>query len=284
MKKYNLVWFLAAGIALSAGLSSCLKTESQYVDLSQVGAIAQIPSAAFYGVADHQSFLTTKTPTPFTFDVSVASPNLPASSTDITVGVNGAALTQYNTDNGDSLALLPDSTYSLANATVTVPAGQRLATVTLNFNTTKIDATKRYALPVSIKSATNGVAVSSNYGTKLIIIAIRNAFDGAYHSVGTFNHPTAGIRKIDRDKKLTTINANTSSTEYADLGGSGWTMNLVVNPDNTVTIVPTGASNAGTMQTGVNKYDPATKSFTLSYQYAGSGGNRIVNEVITLKQ
>jgi hypothetical protein len=272
---------LVAGLGL--GMSSCLKDDEHYTDFQNVGYVAEIPSSAFFGVVDNEGFPIQTTPYAYPFDVNIASPNPPTQNVDVTVGVDAAALTRYNAANGDSLQLLPAEAYSLGSTTVTVPAGKRLATVDLKFNTSKIAVNGYYALPITIKSASNNVAVSANYGTKIIVIKIKNIYDGQYRALGTFTHPTAGARKIDRDKTLITIDGTTSQTDFADLGGNGWQMWLRVNADNTVTLIPKGAANPGTVQFGVNKYDPATKSFTLNYKYAGAGGDRVINEVITKK-
>ncbi len=115
-----------------------------------------------------------------------------------------------------------------------------------------------------------------------ITVAVANLYSGSYHSEGKFVHPTAGPRDINRAKTLAPIDAQTCETEYADLGGNGWKMWLRVNPDdNSVEIIPIAPASPGTVPNGDNFYDPATKSFTLNYKYAGAGGDRVVSEVIT---
>ncbi len=269
-------------------MSACLKDDAHFTDFAGVSAIADIPTSANNGVEDHKSFLLSTAPTPFSFDVKVESPSATVANTDLVLGADKAYLAKYNSANGTNYALLPDSSFSIANATVTIPAGSKLGTFTMNFNTSKIDPVKAadpdtgYALPITIKSATNGVTPSSNFGTKLVIISIRNAYEGQYHSVGYFMHPTSP-RAINRDKFLSTINSNTVQTEFADLGAAA-TMQLVVNADNSVKILIPGSSSANpaTVQTA-GKYDPATKSFTLGYYYVAASGNRVINEVISPK-
>ena len=286
MKKL-LYSFVVGGLAIS--MSGCLKDDEHFVDLQGVGAVAEIPSSAFYGIEDNRGLPIQTTPIGYSFDVNIASPTPPSQDVTVTLAVDKAALDAYNTANSTSYQLLPANLYQLPNLTTTVKAGSRLAPVQLSFfsgadkvpdPTAYNDAT--YALPIKITSASNNVAVSSNYGTKIIILKIKNNYDGDYHSKGTFAHPTAGTRKIDRDKTLGTIDVSTVQTEYADLGGSAY-MWLRVNPDNTVTIIPKGTANPATVQIGTSTYDPATKSYTLNYKYAGAGGDRVINEVITRK-
>jgi Domain of unknown function (DUF1735)/Domain of unknown function (DUF4361) len=287
MKKYHKILGLLMGVSLMFTSTSCLKDEERFTDFAGVGAIAEIPSSAFYGIIENQSFTFSTKPVGYSFDVNIASPSTLSQSVDVTVGVDAAALKKYNDANKDDptktpLEVLPTTGYTIVNSTVTVPAGKRLGSITINFNTDKIDASKSYALPISIKTATNGVVVSSNYSTKILAVKIKNIYEGDYSATGLFTHPVLGPRKINRPKTLQTVNGTTVETEFADLGGSGWTMQLVVNADNTVKLVPTGAANQGTTQFGVNKYDPAKKTFTLNYQYSGGGGFRVINETLTL--
>ncbi len=287
MKKL-LYSFVVGSLAL--GMSSCLNDDEHYVDFKNVGAIAEIPSAAFYGVADNRGLPIQTTPIAYSFDVNIASPTPPTQDVTVTLAVDKAALDAYNAANNTTYQLLPTTLYQLPSLTTTVKAGTRLAPVALTFysSSDKVsDPTAyndaNYALPLKITSASNNVVVSSNFGTKIIFLKIKNNYDGTYRSVGTFTHPTAGQRKIDRDKTLGTIDATTVETEYADLGGSGWLMWLRVNPDNTVTIIPKGSANTGTVQFGDNKYDPTTRTFTLNYKYAGAGGDRVVYEMIKIE-
>lgn len=287
MKKLFLYSFLAGGLAF--GLSSCLKDDEHFTNFQNVGAVAEIPSSAFYGIEDNQGIPIQTTPTTYSFDVNIASPTPPSQDVTVTLAIDKAALDAYNAaDTTRHYQLLPTSLYQISGLTTTVKAGSRLAPVQLSFfsSTDKVpnptaynDA--EYALPLKITSASNNVAVSSNYGTKIIFVKIKNQYDAAYHAVGVFTHPTAGARKIDREKNLVTVDLTTVQTEYADLGGNGYSMWLRVNADNTVTIIPKGSTPATSSQIGVNKYDPATHTFTLNYQYPGAGGNRVITETLT---
>jgi len=278
---------LLAGLATS--LTGCLNDDEHYTDFKNVGAVAEIPSSAFYGIGYNQGLSISTTPTSYTFDVNVASPTPPTQDVTITLAVDQATLDAYNSANSTSYQLLPSTLYQISSLTTTVKAGSRLAPVVVSLYSGSDRVTDpgayndaEYALPLKITSATNNVAVSSNYGSRIIFPKIRNQYDGDYHSKGTFTHPTAGKRTIDRDKTLTTVNLTTVQTEFADLTtDNNYYMQLRVNSDNTVTLTPKGASPAATVQFGTNTYDPTTKSFTLNYKYAGSGGDRVISEVIT---
>ena len=290
MKKLLLYGFMLSSVAL--GMAGCLKDDEHFTDFAGVGAIAEIPSSAFYGVEYSQGLPVAADQVDYSFDVNIASPTLPTQDVTVTVAVDNATLDAYNKANDTEYTLLPASLYNIASLMTTVKSGSRLAPIKITFysagNKGKVpDATAyndaEYALPVKITGTSNNTPVSSNYGYKIIILKIKNQYDGDYHSKGTFTHPVNGKRTIDIDKTLATIDGSTVQTEYADLGGSGWLMNLRVNADNTVTLIPKGSASTATIQFGNNTYDPAKKAYTLNYKYAGSGGDRVINEVITLK-
>ena len=288
MKKLLLYSFAIGGLALS--MTGCLKDDEHFTDFQGVGAVAEIPSSAFYGLEDNQGLPIQTAPISYTFDVNIASPTLPTQDVNISLSVDKATLDAYNAaDTSRHYQLLPASLYQVSSLTATVKAGTRLAPIVLSFSSGSSQVpdptaynNANYALPLKITSASNNVTVSSNYGSKIIFLKIKNNYDGDYRSVGTFNHPTAGARAINRDKTLSTIDASTVQTEYADLGTAAL-MWLKVNADNTVTITPKGTASTATNQFGVNKYDPTTHAYTLNYKYAGAGGDRVINEVITLK-
>jgi hypothetical protein len=202
----------------------------------------------------------------------------------ITMGVTQGALDLLKATNikratagDDAYEPLPVSVYSFVNPII--KTGQKEAEFSVKVKLIKtLDYTKEYVIPVGISNA-NGVKISENLGfLNIIVDGTPNKYQGDYKSIGTFGHPTTP-RKIERDKSLKSINKSTSETEFADLGYLMW---LKVNKDNSVTIVPQDAA-AGLPgpfeQTGINKYDPLTKTFTLNYQYYS--GTRIISEKIT---
>ena len=107
-----------------------------------------------------------------------------------------------------------------------------------------------------------------------------NPYVGNYHSVGTFTHPTTGVRSIDRDKILKRIDDVTSELELGDMGPTNYRMKLKVNADNSVSLTPSGVTPDIDQSSGLNYYDPATKSFHLNYAF-NIAAPRIIGEVIT---
>ena len=165
-------------------------------------------------------------------------------------------------------------------AYVTIPDA---ATIVPVGNAPKLGTSGDYSSPTSYKvSAANGES-------KVYVLIVKplpkvNKWEGLYHSTGYFDHPTSP-RTIELDKYFSSVDNNTITGDHSDLGSSGYTITIKINTDNSC-IVSQYASGTliGEMVPGaVNKYDSATKTFTLNYRYSGSNGYRTITEKITLK-
>ncbi|WP_375447073.1 BT_3987 domain-containing protein [uncultured Fibrella sp.] len=287
MKNY-LSLCLAATIALS--MTSCLKDDEHFVDFTATAPVIDIPTSAFYGVVANQGLSIQTAPVSYSFNVNLSGPQTLGQDVTVNLAIDPSVLTAYNAANSTNYKPLPSSLYQFTTTTTTIKAGQRLAPVSLNFFSGSDKITDQvgynnanYALPIRVTGTSNNLAVSSNFGYKIISLKLKNQYDGTYGATGTFTHPVNGPRAINEEKTLQTIDLNTVQTNFADLGNQGWLMQLRVNADNTVTLIPKGSANAATIQFGVNKYDPATKTYTLNYKYAGSGGDRVINETLRRK-
>lgn len=199
----------------------------------------------------------------------------------VTLAVDPAVITDYNTRNDEDFAPLPASAFNFQTLEVTIPKGQREAQLSGIIKNPTFLETGKYALGLKVASVSNSsVKISGNYGTQMISLRVKNKYHGTYHASGVFHHPTAGDRDIDEEKELTTEEPNSVLAPLGDLGGSGYQMLLIVNPDNTVTIKPRGATPNVDQKWGPNYYDPATESFHLHYSY-NTAAPRIIEEVIT---
>ena len=74
---------------------------------------------------------------------------------------------------GTKYTLLPADAYKIANTTVTVPAGQRIASVMLSFIPAKVPATGGpFALPITIQTVPTNVTISANYKTQIVTVSL----------------------------------------------------------------------------------------------------------------
>lgn len=203
----------------------------------------------------------------------------------VNLKVDKTIIDAYNADtnNVTKLELLPATLYTTDALDLTFAAGEYAKVINMKIDPAKLDLTKKYALGITA-TASSGYKVRSGMDKGLFQMVAKNKYDGTYRSTGYFTHPTAtSSRAIDRVKTLSTVDATTSETELGDLGGAGYAMQLKVNADNTVTIIPKGATPPPLNQSyGPNTYNPATKTFTLWYSY-NAAAPRIIQEVIKMK-
>jgi hypothetical protein len=204
----------------------------------------------------------------------------------VTLALNPGLITEYNLKHGTSLELLPANLYATSGLVVTIPKGSRVGQLKITAKPNNL-AGVNYALGFSIAAVSDpSVTISGNYGKQVVAIVVKNAYEGEYTAVGFFAHPTAP-RAINRDKYISTVDANNSYMELGDLGSVY--AKLTVHPGNIVTI-SAGPGTSGTTAQVVelhgdpvynNTYNPATRTFKLKYGYPIPGPTRIVTETVT---
>jgi hypothetical protein len=139
-------------------VSSCMKNSKYNVDFTTVGASVDIPLAASNanGIVPFTFSAGSNT---FPVYVDMASPAVLSKATTLTLAIDTAFLNAYNTSNGTSYTLLPDSDYSATTFSLSIPAGQRLDSVIVTFNLSKIDTDPSisYVLPFTITQASEPI-------------------------------------------------------------------------------------------------------------------------------
>ena len=159
-------------------LSSCLK-DSRFVDFSKVGTVVDFPLGGTLNFGSDA--ITESTDTVVRqFSINVASPNLPTSSTSITLSVNDpAVIAAYNASNtAVAFVAMPTSAFVFNTTTVTIPAGKNTAILSVTIYKNQLDPSKSYMLPIAIVSSP-GATVSANLGTHYFHV-IGNPFAGNY--------------------------------------------------------------------------------------------------------
>ncbi|MFD1143002.1 DUF1735 domain-containing protein [Larkinella insperata] len=162
----------AVAAVLAVGLIACLNDDEHFVDFAGAGYVAELPYAANRDILKTVSVPASATSTVAPIDINIASPQPPTQDMAVTVAVDTAALTAYNTARGSAYVMLPATAYQLTNPTVTVPAGQRIATVTVNLLGAQVPASGGpYALPIRITAVPENVVISANYATQILVIS-----------------------------------------------------------------------------------------------------------------
>jgi hypothetical protein len=222
---------------------------------------------------------------------------------DITVGVGlkASAVTEYNAKYSTNYTQLPSNMFTMPTSVV-IPKGQRSAIVPIVVNTTLFDLSKSYALPVTITSTTAG-QISGNYGTVIYTVGAKNQYDGIYTAKGIVvragdNVLSGFFSGLSYTLSTTGPNSVTFSQTWATGGGiagiDGTT--ITVNPTTNLVTMSSTANPAlvnnnvgikdgvGTPGTGfVNKYDPATKTFYLSFYWGTGPTNRAAQDTLVYK-
>lgn len=282
----------------TVALSSCLKDDSYVLDPDKAAANVidfQNPTdIAAVGTSNPLYIYSFPiTPTPTTIDLTVSySGAEDAAPKDITVNIGVAAqavIDTYNTEQTKALVMMPSSWYTLSATSVVIPKGQKTAKFKVNVSTTLIDLTKTYVLPLKLTTA--DAVVSKNFGTALFQIGAKNAYDGIYKPTDgqmqrfTLGTPTTGdalngFMGNNADMTLSTVDATTVAvaglrwgSSVAGAGsGSGVAgidnLQFVIDPaTNNVTTKSLANATLANIPGTVNKYDPATKTFTLSFDW-----------------
>lgn len=302
MKQTKIIFSLLSVLAL--GLTSCLKEHIKNIDQdksvslvefantgSNVAAVSSVYPGFFVDLGTLATGESAK------MNINVDYSGVDEAPEDITVNVelDTALLTTYNTDNGTSYVLPPSDVFTLPTSVVIKKGtrmGQAEATITRSANFS-FDAS--YAIPIKIASVSSG-STSSNTNKAVYAFGIRNIYDGVYTVDGQLSDAFAST--ITGDYPFTAELKTLGPTSiYFDshpilAGGAGSSygeFSPVFNIDpatNKITGVvnaqgqpsPGRKRSAEIIATGVNAYDPATKSFKVSYALYQGGELRTTFE------
>jgi len=166
-----------AAIVLAGSLSSCLKDNSQ-PDFTQNKPVIELPvgSSSGNGAGNSiaASFTISEIPSDYFIYVNYAAPEANTADVVVTLTVDAAALTKFNSVNGKNYTMIPSNGYSLASNKITIPTGQRKVKFPIKINTLNLDPTKTYALPITITDG-GGYTISGNFGTLISVITLKQS-------------------------------------------------------------------------------------------------------------
>ena len=198
MKKIRIILISLLTI-FTLSLTSCLNDLEDFVgDFSSSPAIAELseaPNAATGTVV--REIIDPTVPAEFTLRVNIASADYFSKDVTVTLEIDNTLISDYNTDKGltgsDAAIPVPASALSYTSLTVTIPAGEREVDWEFTVDAAQVPdpVSKFYVVPVKIASASDGIVVSGNYGSKLVRILARNKYDGIYEV--TANSPMIDI-------------------------------------------------------------------------------------------
>jgi hypothetical protein len=214
---------------------------------------------------------------------------------------NATLIADYNTTNGTSLIELPSAAYSFLEdiSNISFAPGDFTKTVKLRLDKSKLDLSEQYALGISIAELGSGAAISAGNGNVLYNILVKNKYDGVYSYVSGLvtRYTSPGVPANDAlsgplgpnnpDVEFATVGANT--VEIIGLTWSGGTLGVggiagltaTVDPaTNLVTMASSGNATLTNWAGKENKYDPATKTFTLNFRWNPTSTTREYSVVL----
>jgi hypothetical protein len=179
--------YLTTTILISAAvltLSSCLK-DARLVDFSTVTPVVDFPLG---GTENFGADAITETPDTDAngtivrqFSVNIASVKAPTTATTVTLALDNTLVASYNALGGAVTYLpMPAGSFVFTATSVTIPAGQHTAIVSVTFYKNLLDPALSYMLPIKIVSASAGT-ISANFGVHYFHF-IGNDFAGSYEA------------------------------------------------------------------------------------------------------
>ena len=190
IKLNKLIGLVTGMFLLLVSLNSCVKNRNaSATDFSQLQDHVVLLNGGLVNFSAANISFSNGDTTTVTLIVDLASVNLPTSPVKVTIGVDGPQVNSYNASSGKSFQLAPANAYSISSTTLTIPAGQQYASITVSFYKPALDPAASYLLPISITDA-SGKALTSNQNTIFYNI-IGNVLAGNYlHSYYRYNGTT----------------------------------------------------------------------------------------------
>jgi hypothetical protein len=188
--------------------------------------------------------------------------------------------------------ILPETVYSftgdgVSGNTITFAAGETTKELKINIDPSTLSFTTNYALPLTVLNPSGSYKVSNANIQLINQIIVKNQYDGVYTYEGFIgrwdgagtNDPSLG-GPIKSGATITVITAGSTTdtfqlmwaTAASGIGGIGSAQQITVNADNTINLTPIGAAplNWGPIAGKDNKYDPASKTFTINWRWSGT--------------
>ncbi len=220
MKHFKNIFSFTSLIALFL-LSSCLDNTGNLDVFNSVNNKGIVSIGQAEPGVNVKTVEIVATPTKISVVINAARVN---KAVNVTVEVDPTLLTAYNTEQTALDAtyvpyeLLPANLYTIPSLTVNIAAGKLDTPFEFNVSTSAINLSKKYALPIVLKSVDDpSVVIASNLNSSIVAIVVKNKYDGNYtlnieHSgwaaFSIFDMPTNTPEKYPDGVDLVTLGAN----------------------------------------------------------------------------
>lgn len=280
IKYYKLFSLATLLLLVFTLLNSCIKSRDGRTDFSALQPVVLIPEGGLSAFSS-QALLFPGADMADTayFHVNYAATNVAAVDEKITLVVDQAAIATYNAANPTQYVLFPDSIFSFTSKEITIKKGNNYSDIIpLIVFPAKIDPTKNYLLPISIKGVPSGSTISSNFGT-IFYHFIGNPIAGPYTQQWIRYNNTAGTGTPAYNITSSATFAPLSPTSISVASGTGtvyilsFTSTNGVLSDFQVSIDPTSVGNL-TITSGptIKLADPVAGKYEFNFTYNNSAG------------
>jgi hypothetical protein len=200
-----------------------------------------------------------------------------------------ALLNRYNDSIKTHLVEPSKSLYSFDNAglEVTIPRGQRQGSLKMKVIPKDISV-GQYGFGFKIKSVTNsGYRISGNFGNTVVIVGVRNIYDGEYDMKGyalRFGDPVLTGNFTGAKMSLETTGPN--SVQFGSPALWGNKAQIGITPpefsiDPVTNKVTNISSDSKDDPAYTSRYDPATKTFYISITWGAGPSARLSTDTLT---
>jgi hypothetical protein len=296
-------------------LTSCLKDDSLVLDPEKGHNVIEfanpatiVTNGSVYPLYNFAFDLAPQATLPITISYSGPESGAPE---DIVVNFDAgtaAEVDAYNKNQDKEFDMIDADVFSLSTKTVTIKKGEKKATFNVLLAPNKFDFQKSYVLPLKITSSSSGV-ISGNFSTILLAVGGKNMYDGVYTVTGTFNdtqfstytgHPSFEVHLITQGLTEAAMfdpnfNGGTFILPFkngtANSGYGSFTPVFRIDANNNVVSVvnyygqpaPANGRAAKLDPTGINKYNPETKTLEVSYIMTQNGDRTFLNHKMVYK-
>lgn len=307
MKLYNKLTVLFAATAVLAS-TGCLK-DKDYDDgvnqsLRNIGEIQVVSIGLTVASTDNHivySFDNSDVDTTFNLvPVQVSSANGAPQDVNVTLQLDPAVVGNYNelSNPKTSHDIAPDNTYTILNPVdpdggyvVTIPRGSNTGYLRVKVKPSSFLGFD-YALGFKITKASGGFLISTNLGTGVAAIGIKNKYDGVYSYKGySLRAGDAALTGYFSGKEMALVTAGVASVRFDKLAlwGDGNTLISIdkpvlaideaTGPPNPIAITSPGGGRNNPGYTSV--YDPATQTFYISFTWGAGPAARLSTDTLT---
>jgi uncharacterized protein DUF1735 len=207
------------------------------------------------------------------------------SNVNVSIGANNNIVSEYNTANGTNYSPVPFSKFGFETTDFVLSAAERKKKVRLKIIPSDV-AVGQWAIGLEIKSVSQG-EVSQIAGKLIMIISVKNKYDGVYHLKGfytrTDNPPYNG--PYETDVEMVTTGPNSVAMYWPNFGdyyqpfSNNGTLTAFSN------VAPEAFFNTNDQVTSINNItgDPVNGPFMTVYPGANSRYVNGTTPVIYLK-